>query len=160
MKDLYGKTNVLTDFKKRIPSRFDYSIVVPIRNAIFLTIASGWAFSLGAQLVAFGAHKGDQNYPDCRPSFSRKLQSALNEGEADGIQHGFRRAIKVWSPFSEGFSKSDLLRIGYKILGERIFKTWSCYSSKKIHCGSCESCVNRKLAFKRAKIRDKTKYLK
>lgn len=158
MKDLYGKTNVLTDSKKRIPSKFDYSIVVPIRNAIFLTIASAWAFSLGAKLVAFGAHKGDQNYPDCRPVFSRKLQAALNEGEVDGIKQGFRQSIKVWSPFNEEFSKSDLLKNGYKILGKKIFKTWSCYYGKKIHCGVCESCVNRKLAFRNAGIRDKTRY--
>jgi len=159
MKDLYGKTNVLTDSKKRIPSKFDYSIVVPIRNAIVLTIAAAWALSLGARLVAFGAHKGDQNYPDCRPIFSRKLQAALNEGEVDGIKQGSRQSIKVWSPFNEEFSKSDLLRRGYKILGKKIFKTWSCYYGKKIHCGVCESCVNRKLAFRNAGIKDKTRYL-
>src|SRR5574339_539243 len=51
MKELYGDSNVLTDKKKKIPNKFEYSIVVPIRNAIFLTIASAWAFRLGASLV-------------------------------------------------------------------------------------------------------------
>ena len=40
MKNLYGNSNVLTSSKKKIPSKFDYSIVVPIRNAVFLSIAS------------------------------------------------------------------------------------------------------------------------
>ena len=38
MKDLYGDSNVLTSTKGNIPSKFEYSIVVPIRNAVFLSI--------------------------------------------------------------------------------------------------------------------------
>ena len=160
MKNLYGETNVLTDSKKNIPSKFDYSIVVPIRNAIFLSIASAWAFTLNASLVAYGAHKGDKNYPDCRPVFSQKLEQALNQGEIDGIKVGLRKRIKIWSPFKHSFSKSQLLKKGYKVLGKKIFKTWSCYSNKKFHCGSCESCNNRKAAFVEAGIPDETKYLR
>ena len=40
MKELYGDTNALTSSKKKIPSKFNYSIVVPIRNGIFLSVAS------------------------------------------------------------------------------------------------------------------------
>ena len=39
MRDLYGTTNVLTYSKPKLPSQFEYSIVVPIRNAVFLSIA-------------------------------------------------------------------------------------------------------------------------
>lgn len=159
MQDLYGKTNVLTDSKTKLPSKFEYSIVVPIRNAVFLSIATAWAFSLKASLVAFGAHKGDKNYPDCRPSFSKKIESAFNEGEIDGIKIGVRKAVKIWSPYQKNLAKSDVIKKGYKVLGNSIFKTWSCYSNKKFHCGKCESCNNRKLAFKAAKIKDKTKYM-
>ena len=76
MKELYGNTNVLTGSTKIIPSKFDYSIVVPIRNGIFLSIATAWAFSMNASLVAYGAHMGDKNYPDCRPSFSKKIEAS------------------------------------------------------------------------------------
>ena len=158
MKELYEKTNVLTNSKMRIPANFDYSIVVPIRNAVFLSIASAWAFSKNAQLVAYGAHKGDQRYPDCRPSFSRLIEQAFNEGEIDGIKQNLRKKINVWTPFMAGLSKSDLLKIGYKRLGDEIFKTWSCYANTKIHCDRCESCNNRKVAFLKAKIWDKTRY--
>lgn len=160
MKELYGKTNVLTSSAKKIPQSFDYSIVVPIRNAVFLSIASAWAFTLNASLVAFGAHKGDRNYPDCRPIFSKKLEDAINQGEIDGIKSHLRRRIKVWSPFEESLSKSDLLKSGYGLLGDKIFKTWSCYLSSDTHCGKCESCNNRKNAFLMAKILDKTRYQK
>lgn len=159
MQKLYGKTNVLTDSKTKLPSKFEYSIVVPIRNVVFLSIATAWAFSLKASLVAFGAHKGDKNYPDCRPSFSKKIQSAFNEGEIDGIKMGIRKSVKIWSPYQKNLTKSDMIKKGYRVLGDAIFTTWSCYSNKKLHCGKCESCNNRKLAFKAAKIKDKTKYL-
>jgi 7-cyano-7-deazaguanine synthase len=159
MRDLYGGTNVLTDSKTKLPAKFEYSIVVPIRNAVFLSIATAWAFSLKASLVALGAHKGDKNYPDCRPSFSKKIESAFNEGEIDGIKMGIRKAVKIWSPYQKNLAKSDMIKKGYKVLGNSIFTTWSCYSNKKFHCGKCESCNNRKLAFASAKIKDKTKYL-
>ncbi len=158
MKGLYEKTNVLTNSTMKIPSKFDYSVVVPIRNAVFLSIASAWAFSKNAQLVAYGAHKGDQRYPDCRPSFTRLIEQAFNEGEIDGIKEGLRKKIRVWTPFIAGLSKSDLLKIGYRRLGDEICKTWSCYADTKIHCGRCESCNNRKAAFLNARINDKTKY--
>lgn len=158
MKNLYEKTNALTNPKMSIPGKFDYTIVVPIRNAVFLSIAFAWAFAKNATLVAYGAHKGDKHYPDCRPSFSRAIADAFNLGEIDGIGKGIRKKIDVWSPFIGGLSKSDLLKIGYKKLGDEIFKTWSCYSNTKIHCGKCESCNNRKTAFVKAKIIDKTKY--
>ena len=160
MKNLYGNSNVLTSSKRKIPTKFEYSIVVPIRNAVFLSIASAWAFTLNASLVAYGAHTGDTNYPDCRPKFAKKLENAFNEGESDGINSKLRKSIEIWSPYRKGLSKSDLLKTGIKNLGDSIFKTWSCYSNKKYHCGICESCNNRKIAFKEAKIKDKTKYLK
>ncbi len=160
MKDLYGNSNALTSTNRKIPSKFEYSIVVPIRNAVFLSIASAWAFTLNASLVVYGAHTGDRNYPDCRPTFAKKLESAFNQGEIDGINTKLRKNIQIWSPYREGLSKKDLLKDGMKVLGNSIFKTWSCYSNKKYHCGICESCNNRKIAFEKAKIIDKTKYLK
>ena len=160
MKELYGDSNVLTSVKRKIPSKFDYSIVVPIRNAVFLSIASAWAYTLNASLVAYGAHTGDKNYPDCRPTFAKKLESSFNQGEIDGIKTGLRKSIEIWSPYKEGLSKSELLKFGYKTIGDSIFRTWSCYLSGKHHCGVCESCNNRKIAFAKSRINDKTKYLK
>jgi 7-cyano-7-deazaguanine synthase len=63
-----------------------------------------------------------------------------------------------------GLDKPALIKAGYKILGDRIFQTWSCYSDGKkvgrdyLHCGRCESCINRKNAFTTAQIEDKTDY--
>jgi 7-cyano-7-deazaguanine synthase len=167
MKNLYGRTNALTDSKQHLPKNFDYSIVVPIRNAIFITIATAWAMSIKANLVAYGAHSGDSHYPDCRPEFIKSITKTLNLAEVDGIISGLRQKITVWSPAMDGMDKSKLLSVGYKIMGDEIFKTWSCYSegvksigTNILHCGICESCINRKIAISKAGLKDKTHYAK
>lgn len=167
MKNLYGRTNALTDSKQRLSKNFDYSMVVPVRNAIFITIATAWAMSIKANLVAYGAHSGDIHYPDCRPEFIKSITRTLNMAEIDGIMSGMRKKITVWSPAMDRMDKSELLSIGYKILGDKIFKTWSCYSNgvkrsrtNILHCGICESCINRKIAISKAGIEDKTHYAK
>ena len=159
MRRLYGDSNVLTNRGESIPGSFEYSIVVPIRNAVFLSIATAWAFSIGATRVAYGAHTGDEHYPDCRPSFAEKLQSALNEGESDGIRSGLRSEVEIWSPFVAGLTKEDLIRYGADALGSAIYRTWSCYADGKVQCGRCESCSNRRRAFESAGIADKTRYV-
>ena len=165
MKEIYGRTNAITDPNQNIPEDFDYSIVVPLRNAVFVTIATAWAMSIGAELVAYGAHIDDKRYPDCRPTFIKSITKALNLAEAEGVRSGLRRKITIWSPAIDGIGKSSLLSKGYRILGDKIFDTWSCYSDgvknkgkNPIHCGKCESCINRKNAITKAGIVDKTCY--
>ena len=159
MKELYGSSNVLTDETKEMPSSFQSNIIVPIRNAVFLTIATAYAFSIGASSLGYGAHLSDQPYPDCRPQFAKELASALNLGDVDAIQMGTHPEIRIWSPAMEGMSKEKLLSLSFETLGNKIFRTWSCYQDGKVQCGKCESCNNRKKAFQLAGIKDETHYL-
>ena len=165
MKSLYGKSNALTDGRQELSQDFSQSLVVPVRNAIFLTIAAAWAMSINARIVAYGAHTGDiPHYPDCRPAFVSAINEALNMAESDSIIAGLRQEITILSPAVMGLDKPALLKAGYKVLGDRIFQTWSCYSDGVragrgyLHCGRCESCINRKNAFTTARIEDKTDY--
>jgi 7-cyano-7-deazaguanine synthase len=165
MKSLYNKSNALTDSRQELLQGFSQSLVVPIRNAVFLTIAAAWALSINAKVVAYGAHTDDiLHYPDCRPAFVSAMTEALNTAESDSIQSGLRQQIMILSPALVGLDKSILARTGYKILGDKIFHTWSCYSdgvkvdNDYLHCGRCESCINRKNAFTNAQIEDKTQY--
>ena len=165
MKSLYGRSNALTDSRQALSEEFSQSLVVPIRNAVFITIATAWAMSINARVVAYGAHTGDvAHYADCRPEFVKLLNESLNMAEIDSIASGARVAVTVMSPATAGIDKPALLRGGYKMLEDRIFQTWSCYSDGVrggrgyAHCGRCESCINRKNAFTTAKIEDKTEY--
>jgi len=57
------------------------------------------------------------------------------------------------------FEKKDLILYGAinKIPMEH---TWSCYRGLKHQCGRCLACESRKFEFERAKIQDKTVYMK
>ena len=165
MKKLYGDSNALTNENTRLTENFNFNIVVPIRNAIFITIAAAWAISCNARLIAYGAHSEDMHYPDCRPEFIKSIAKSLNLAEEDRIKLGLKEKISIWSPSLVGMSKSQLLKTGYEILGDLVFKSWSCYSNglkirgkEIVHCGKCESCINRKTAFSNAGIKDKTVY--
>ena len=165
LKELYGKTNSLTNTALGLAKEFDYTIVVPVRNAIFITIAAAWAMSIKAKTIAYGAHLDDISYPDCRPNFIKSIANVLNLAEEDGIKLGLREKISIWSPALAGINKAALLKIGYGILADEIFSSWSCYSGGVVgkrghvlHCGVCESCINRKVAINKAGIKDKTHY--
>ena len=65
-----------------IPASF-----VPNRNALFLTIAHGFAQTIGADSVWTGVCETDYSgYPDCRHEFILSLQKALNVGYLTNIQ--------------------------------------------------------------------------
>ena len=66
--------------------------VVPFRNGIMLSIAIGYAASIGFDTVVIGSHSGDHEiYPDCRPAFTEMM------GEASCI--GTYEHIFVLAPF-------------------------------------------------------------
>ena len=116
------------------------------------------AFSIKAEVLAYGAHLSDQPYPDCRPVFSNKLAETLNLGDVDAIDASSHPPIRIWSPAAAGLKKEELLKVSYELLQEKVFRTWSCYLDGNKQCGKCESCNNRKLAFKLAGIEDRTEY--
>jgi 7-cyano-7-deazaguanine synthase len=165
MKELYGRSNALTDSRQELSKDFSQNLVVPIRNAIFIAIAGAWAMSINARAVAYGAHSGDvPHYADCRPEFAKAMAEALNIADIDSVRSGQRQEIEIMSPAVQGLGKSELLKAGHATLGDSLFRTWSCYSNgvRKAgvyaHCGACESCISRKKAFTDAQIHDRTRY--
>ncbi|KAA3639651.1 MAG: 7-cyano-7-deazaguanine synthase, partial [Bacteroidetes bacterium] len=55
--------------------------VVPFRNGIMLSIAAGYAESVGVKGVVIAAHSGDHAiYPDCRDDFMEAMGSAIRLG--------------------------------------------------------------------------------
>ena len=150
--------SALTDSKVEIPEVPETAehyetlktTIVPNRNSIFLSMAIGYAVSIGASHVFFGAHHSDRGvYPDCRREF------------VEAFQHAQRLAIDnsllvVAAPFVN-MNKSDVVKLGIE-LGVPYKETWSCYRGGEIHCGVCSSCRERKRAFQEAGIWDPTDY--
>jgi 7-cyano-7-deazaguanine synthase len=123
--------------------------IVPNRNMIMLSVAIGYAISLGAQYVAYGAHAGDHTiYPDCRPEFAAALNTAALL--ADWHQ------VELLRPFVR-LTKSEIAKRGAE-LNVPFELTWSCYKGGERHCGLCGTCVERAEAFNLAGLQDPTDY--
>ncbi|MEM2942477.1 MAG: 7-cyano-7-deazaguanine synthase QueC [Candidatus Bathyarchaeia archaeon] len=149
LKGVFGESTALMNKSIPMPSEFKPSIIVPFRNAIFLSIAVAYATSIGASKVLYGAQGSDAPfYPDCREDFYRAFQAAARLGTESQIE--------IEAPFDK-IKKSEILKLGLK-LGVPYEITWSCYLNKALHCGVCESCLNRKKAFADAELKDPVSY--
>ena len=106
--------------------------VVPYRNAIMLSIAAGYATSIGAKELVLGNHAGDHAiYPDCRLEFTKPFEQALLNGDWN--------PVSIIRPF-ESLSKADIVKVG-TALNVPYLLTWSCYKGGDIHCGRCGTCL-------------------
>lgn len=127
--------------------------VVPNRNAIMLSIAWGVAAAQRAEVLCYGAHKGDYaQYPDCRFDFVIALEKAFLIG-TEGCRNP---NLKLASPFNE-WSKAEIVTRGL-CLSVDFATTWSCYKGAGIACGRCGTCVERLEAFHIAGAEDPIKY--
>lgn len=150
LKDIFAGVTALCDKNIELTSTFTQPIIVPFRNAIFLSVAVAYAVSIGAAEVFYGAQGSDETfYPDCRKEFYESFENAARLGTG--------AEIRIEAPFSN-LQKSEVIKVGMQ-LGVPFELTWSCYRGEEKHCGTCESCVNRKNAFKQAKISDPTEYI-
>jgi 7-cyano-7-deazaguanine synthase len=161
MKELFGEIQ-LTNNDTQVQEEYSTDIIVPLRNAIFSTIAASYAYSNNMDAVLLGSHIDDAKwqdntheplFPDCTPEFFEALTMALHLGH-------FRlgKKVEIFTASGDGLSKADLAYHGHAILGDKIFDTWSCYKRNDYQCGVCLSCRVRKKAFKDAKVKDKTIY--
>jgi 7-cyano-7-deazaguanine synthase len=151
LKEIFVGVASIIDETIEITSTFSQSIIVPFRNGIFLSVAVAYAISINATKIFYGAQGSDApNYPDCRTQFYKSFETAARIGTDTEID--------IEAPFSN-ITKAELIKLGSK-LAVPYALTWSCYLNKEKHCGKCESCINRKDAFKTVEIHDPTEYNK
>lgn len=128
--------------------------VVPNRNAIMLSIATGIAVARGAYRVVTGVHAGDHFiYPDCRPDFIESMNVAMKFANAGFACGDFR----IEAPFVT-WSKAEIAAQGADLGVPFATGTWSCYKGGDVHCGKCGTCVERIEALKLSGIEDHTIY--
>jgi 7-cyano-7-deazaguanine synthase len=149
LKEVFGEVTSLCNPDIPMTENFSQPIIVPFRNAIFLSVAVSYAVSICANKIFYGAHGSDEPfYPDCRREFYKAFETAAKLGTGEDIT--------VEAPFSD-VPKSTIIKRGLE-LGVPYELTWSCYFAGKKHCGKCESCMNRKRAFIEAQVPDPTEY--
>ena len=123
--------------------------VVPNRNMILLSMAVGYAVSLGANKVIYGAHSGDHAiYPDCRPEFVKRMQSVCEIANYE--------AVDIEVPFLHE-DKIQILKQGLAMSLD-YSQTWTCYNGREKACGKCGACQERLEAFKLNQSTDPIEY--
>ncbi len=125
---------------------------VPFRNGIFLSIAAALAQKYDASALYIGVVEEDSSgYPDCRESFIKSINSAINLGLRD------ERELKIKTPLIH-MSKEEIVAKSIE-LGVKLEHTWSCYKNSDKACGLCDSCRLRLKGFEKMGIKDPIEYM-
>lgn len=137
------------EMEKDIPVTY-----VPFRNAVFLSMAVGYAESLGAEKIYIGVNALDYSgYPDCRPRFIQAFQEAVDLGTA-AADRGL--SIKIETPLIS-LTKAGIVRLGLQN-NAPLHLTTSCYQGGEKACGRCDSCLLRLKGFREAGVADPVEY--
>jgi 7-cyano-7-deazaguanine synthase len=124
----------------------DAAVYLPGRNLLLLAQPSVWCALHDVPAIALGTLKGNP-FPDSSREFFDDF-AAL-------VQRGLGHALDVRLPFAES-TKADVLELGR---GLALQHTFSCIDPQHdLHCGRCNKCAERRLAFAELKIDDITEY--
>ena len=125
---------------------------VPARNALFLTLALGWAEVLGARDLFIGANAVDYSgYPDCRGEFLRAFERMADAGTKAGVEgDGFR----VRAPLLD-WTKAQIILEAQRLEVD-LGLTLSCYDpgAGGAPCSRCDACRLRARGFEEAGLDD------
>ena len=125
---------------------------VPFRNGIFLSMASAISEKEGAEVISIGVVEEDSSgYPDCRESYIKSMENAINLGTKDETNIEIKMALVH-------LKKSQIVEESLK-LNVPLELTWSCYKNSDEACGVCDSCRLRLNGFKIAGVKDPIKYI-
>jgi 7-cyano-7-deazaguanine synthase len=122
---------------------------VPARNTIFLSIALGWAESLGISDIFIGVNVLDYSgYPDCRPEYLAAYEAMANLANKAGVEG--RQRLRLHAPLSQ-LTKAQIIERGLA-LGVDYALTHSCYDPGPDGrpCRTCDSCLLRSRGFAQA----------
>jgi 7-cyano-7-deazaguanine synthase len=124
----------------------DRAVYLPGRNLVLTVKAAIFCAMQGLGELALGPL--DHNpFPDATPKFFKQWEKA--------ISLGLKRPLKILTPFRT-WSKVRVIQAAQRFPLEL---TFSCLSPKgRAHCGRCNKCAERKKAFRKARVADKTIY--
>lgn len=111
---------------------------VPGRNILFLTLASIYAYQVGAEAVITGVCETESSgYPDCGDEFVKVLNSAINLG--------MDYKIRIETPLMQ-LNKAETWALAdyHKQLDLIRYHTLTCYNGiMGGGCGDCDACSLR-----------------
>ena len=111
---------------------------VPGRNILFLTLASIYAYQVGAEAVITGVCETDfSGYPDCRDEFVKAMNKAI------GLGMDYKLRVEtplMWLNKAETWALADY----HKQLDLVRYHSLTCYNGiMGSGCGDCDACALR-----------------
>ena len=132
---------------------------VPARNTVLLSLALGYAETIGAADIFIGVNAVDYSgYPDCRPEYIEAFAHLANLATKAGVEKELHFAIHT--PLIH-WTKAEIVRRGTE-LGVDYGLTHSCYDpdTTGLSCGRCDACQLRLRGFAEAAMKDPLAYQK
>jgi len=142
---LTNSTEIPTPKESELGLQTAKQVWVPARNLVFLSIASAFAENYNYEYIVTGFDLEEaETFPDNSLQFIESMNNTLKLGTFSNP--------KIYAPLVS-LNKSEIIKLGIKI-NATLEWSWSCYTSREIPCGKCESCLRRKKAFKSAGVQD------
>jgi 7-cyano-7-deazaguanine synthase len=122
---------------------------IPMKNAIYYSVAAAFAEEVGAERVIGGHNSDDRGvFEDTADGFFRELQKALRIGSIRLREQDFRISRPLRT-----MRKSEVVALAAE-LGVPLEMTWSCHREGITHCWECDGCLQRERSFRQAGLRD------
>lgn len=125
---------------------------VPMRNALFLTIAANRAVVHGCDAIITGVSQEDYGgYPDCRKPFLDAVQQMIDTALGESVA----KSPTILAPLLYA-SKKDTVLIAAEMpeCMAALAYSHTCYNGAFPPCGQCHACLLRAKGFAEAGIED------
>jgi 7-cyano-7-deazaguanine synthase len=124
----------------------DEAVFMPGRNPLLLVKPILWCQMHCVRQLAL-ATLASNPFDDATPSFFASFEEMVRQATREHVQ--------IVRPF-ERMSKQRVMALGRHLPLEL---TFSCLAPiEGMHCGHCNKCAERRLAFRQVKLHDRTRY--
>jgi 7-cyano-7-deazaguanine synthase len=124
----------------------DEAVFLPARNILLLAKAMLWCHLRGVPAVALATLRSNP-FPDATPAFFQAFQDVVNQGIGS--------AVEIRRPYAQ-LGKRAVMERGRGFPLEYSFSCIRPVGDR--HCGVCNKCMERQVAFREANLTDPTIY--
>jgi 7-cyano-7-deazaguanine synthase len=122
---------------------------IPMKNAIYYSLAAAFAEEKGSDCI-IGGHNGDDKrlFEDASEEFFAGLQKTFTSASP----RLRKRGLKILRPLKD-MAKAEVVALAAEV-GVPLELTWSCHGTGEEHCWRCDGCRRRLETFRAAGVED------
>lgn len=141
MADIVGSSELSME---TVPSTY-----IPMKNAVFYSLAAAFAEEKGARRI-IGGHNAEDKilFEDTSEEFFDSLEKTFSAASPRLRENG----LEILRPLKD-MGKAEVVALA-KEVGVPLELTWSCHRAGTKHCWRCEGCERRAEAFEAAGFED------